>query len=134
VHFRRQRNRRSPNRCLDGEGRGDVVARNKSEEAELTTHFLGLGLFILGAILLGCFSFSRYAPDAPPAWVADRIIAKSFLYRRWSAAARLRIQLVLSLAIGGAAIWIIVGAEHRFDDKKWAYGTLAMLLGYWLKG
>lgn len=40
---------------------------------------------------------------------------------------------VLTLEMGGAAIWIIFVAEHQSDDKTWAYGTLGMLLGYWLK-
>lgn len=100
----------------------------------MTIQFLGLALFLLSVMVLGCFSLSRYAPNAPPSEVGDRILAKSFLYHRWATAARLRIQLVLTLAMGGAAIWIIVVAEHGLDDKKWAYGTLAMLLGYWLKG
>ena len=100
----------------------------------MTIHFLGLGLFILSVMVLGSFSFSRYAPDAPPSGVADRVLARSPFYRRWTGAARLKIQLVLTLAMGGAAIWLIIVAEHRFDDEKWAFGTLAMLLGYWLKG
>jgi hypothetical protein len=104
------------------------------EERELTVQFLGLALFIFSVLVLGCFSLSRFAPTAPPSEVTDRSLAKSFLYHRWAAAARLRIQLVLTLAMGAAAIWIIVVAEHGLDDKKWAYGTFAMLLGYWLKG
>ena len=99
----------------------------------MTIQLFGLALFILSIMVLGCFSFSRHAPNAPPFEVGDRILAKSTLYHRWTTAARLRIQLVLTLAMGGAAIWIIVVAEHGPDDKKWAYGTLAMLLGYWLR-
>jgi hypothetical protein len=37
------------------------------------------------------------------------------------------------LAIGGAAIWIIVVAADGLDDRRWAYGTLGVVLGYWLK-
>jgi len=105
---------------------------NEPEETEVTIQLLGLALFILSVMVLGCFSLSRYAPNAPPSEVGDRILAKSSLYHRWAAAARLRIQLVLTFAMGGAATWIIV-VEHGPDDRKWAYGTLAMLLGYWLK-
>jgi len=99
----------------------------------MTMQYLGLALFISSVLVLGCFSLSRYAPNAPPAEVNDRILAKSFMYHRWAEAARFRIQLVVTLAMGGAAIWIIVAAKHGPDDKTWAYATLAMILGYWLK-
>ena len=99
----------------------------------MTIQYLGLLLFLVSAMVLGCFSLSRYAPNAPPVEMRDRARAKSFLYHRWAAAPRLRIQLVLTLAMGGAAIWIPVVAKHGSDDRTWVYGTLAMLLGYWLK-
>jgi hypothetical protein len=99
----------------------------------MTLQYLGLALFICSVLVLGCFSLSRYAPNAPPAEVNDRALAKSFSYHRWAKAARFRIQFVLTLAMGGAAIWIIVAAKHGTDDKTWAYGTLGMVLGYWLK-
>jgi hypothetical protein len=35
--------------------------------------------------------------------------------------------------VGASALWIIVVARHSHDDVNWAYGTLPMLLGYWLK-
>ena len=107
--------------------------RTKLQEAEVTIKFLGFALFLLSVMVLGCFSLSRYAPNAHPAEVGDRMLAKSFPYHRWAEAARLRIQLVLTLPISAAAIWIIFVAEHGPDDKAWAYGTLAMVLGYWLK-
>jgi hypothetical protein len=43
-------------------------------------------------------------------------------------------QVVLTLALGGAAIWIILATAHGPDDKTWAYGALGTVLGYWLKG
>ncbi len=59
----------------------------------MTMQFLGLALFILSVMVLGCFSLSRYAPDAPPAEVDDPILAKSFRYRRWSEVGRLQSSL-----------------------------------------
>jgi hypothetical protein len=56
------------------------------------------------------------------------------LYDHWAAVTHLRMQVALTLALGGAAMWIIVAKEHGPDDKKWAYGTLGTLLGYWVKG
>jgi hypothetical protein len=95
--------------------------------------FLGLALFLFSALVLGCFSLSRYAPNAPSVNMTDRAVARSFLYHRWATSPRLHLQIVMTLAIGAAAVWIIVVAEQEPDDRTWAYGTLAMLLGYWLK-
>ena len=58
----------------------------------------------------------------------------AFCTDHWAAVTHLRMQVALTLALGGAAMWIIVAKEHGADDKKWAYGTLGTLLGYWVKG
>jgi hypothetical protein len=100
----------------------------------VTSQNLGLALFFFSALVLGCLSFSRYAPDMPRSEVRARMLARKLLSDHLAIGGRLRMQLVLTLALGGAAIWIIVAAEHGPDDKKWAYGTLGTLLGYWLKG
>jgi hypothetical protein len=42
-------------------------------------------------------------------------------------------QVILTLALGGAAIWIISATAYGPDDKTWAYGALGTVLGYWLK-
>ena len=43
---------------------------------------------------------------------------------------RLMMQAVVSLAVLAASLFIIL--THRFDPA-WAYGTLGMVVGYWLK-
>ena len=100
----------------------------------MTFRYLGLALFIFSVFLLGCLSLSRYAPDAPQSEVPFRTLARNRLRLRLAAVGRLRMQVVLTLALGGAAIWIIMGTEYGPDDKKWAYGTLGTVVGYWLKG
>lgn len=100
----------------------------------MTIRYLGLALFILSVLLLGCLSLSRYAPTAPLSEVPFRMLARNRLRLRVAAVGRLRMQVVLTLALGGAAIWIISATAHGPDDKKWAYGALGTVLGYWLKG
>jgi hypothetical protein len=99
----------------------------------MTIRYLGLALFIFSVFVLGCLSLSRYAPTAPLSKVPFRLLARNRLRLRMAAAARLRMQVVLTLVLGGTAIWIIIAAEHGPDDKKWAYGTLGIVLGYCLK-
>ena len=100
----------------------------------MTIRYLGLALFIFSVFLLGCLSLSRYAPTAPLSEVPFRMLARNRLRLRVAAVGRLRMQVVLTLALGGAAIWIILATAHGPDDKKWAYGALGTVLGYWLKG
>jgi hypothetical protein len=100
----------------------------------MTIRYLGLALFIFSVFLLGCLSLSRYAPTAPLSEVPFRMLARNRLRLRVATVGRLRMQVVLTLALGGAAIWIILATAHGPDDKKWAYGALGTVLGYWLKG
>ncbi len=100
----------------------------------MTIRYLGLALFIFSLLVLGCLSLSRYAPNVPRSEVRLRRLARGLLYDHWAAVTHLRMQVALTLALGGAAMWIIVAKEHGADDKKWAYGTLGTLLGYWVKG
>lgn len=41
---------------------------------------------------------------------------------------------VLSLVIGGIALYIILTRSGDEAARQWAVGSLAFILGYWLKG
>lgn len=136
-----------PNKLASRRARGrkttrDTLNRNQSPNRPttnlgttgMTIRYLGLALFISSIFLLSCLSLSRYAPTAPPSEVPFRMLARNRLLLRVAAVGRLRMQVVLTLALGGMAIWTILAMAHGPDDKKWAYGTLGTVLGYWLKG
>jgi hypothetical protein len=97
----------------------------------VTAQYLGLALFIFSVMVLGCFSFSRYAPTAP---LAFRPLGKTPLSPRAATMSRLWVQIAVVVVLGGAAVGIILAAQRGPDDKSWAYATLATLLGYCLKG
>ena len=59
--------------------------------------------------------------------------ARNRLRLRVVATGRLCMQVVLTLTLGGTALWIILATAHAPDDKKWAYGALGIVLGYRLK-
>jgi hypothetical protein len=78
---------------------------------------LPLGIFIGSAMLL--LGTSNMLPDAD---VAMRAPLR-----------RLMMQAIVSLAVLAASLFIIM--THGFDavSKSWAYGTVGMVVGYWLK-
>jgi hypothetical protein len=43
-------------------------------------------------------------------------------------------QVTVSLAILGAAFYVIISKQYALTDTKWAYGIVGTVIGYWLKG
>jgi hypothetical protein len=43
-------------------------------------------------------------------------------------------QVIVSLAILGAALYVILSKQYASIDTKWAYGIVGTVIGYWLKG
>jgi hypothetical protein len=76
---------------------------------------LPLVIFIGSAMLL--FGTSNILPNAD---VAMRAPLRRFI-----------LQAVVSLAILAESLFIIL--MHGFDNKHWAYGSVGMVVGYWLK-
>jgi uncharacterized membrane protein YjgN (DUF898 family) len=42
-------------------------------------------------------------------------------------------QVIVSLAILGAALHVILSKQYASNDTKWAYGIVGTVIGYWLK-
>ena len=100
----------------------------------MTLQYLGLALFCFTVVLLSCLSISNYAPNTVRSGAGFQAFSKNIIEHRWRALSYLRMQSALTLLLGAAAIWIIVTTGHGPDDKKWAYGTIGVLVGYWAKG
>jgi hypothetical protein len=43
-------------------------------------------------------------------------------------------QAVVSLALMGAALYVILAPDHDIDSQRWASGTLGGIMTYWLTG
>ena len=41
-------------------------------------------------------------------------------------------QIILSLVIVGAALYIILSGDYAGDTENWAFGSVGTILGYWL--
>jgi hypothetical protein len=100
----------------------------------VTLRYAGLALFLFSVILLACLTLSDYAPDAARSGAAFRMFSRNVIDHRWRGVARLRMQTALTLLLGAAAVWIIATTDVGPDDKRWAYGTIGALVGYWAKG
>ena len=46
---------------------------------------------------------------------------------------RLVMQVMVSLVLFGAALYVILSKSYQPKDKNWAYSTLGMVIGFWLK-
>ena len=43
-------------------------------------------------------------------------------------------QIVVTLAVLVAGLYVILDPSYAADDKKWGYGIVGTVVGYWLKG
>ena len=46
---------------------------------------------------------------------------------------RLMMQVVVSLVLLSATLFVILSKHYAPEDKWWAYTTLGLVVGYWLK-
>lgn len=49
-----------------------------------------------------------------------------------SVSAVLATQIVISMIVLIACLYIILSQEYESDTEKWAYGAVGIILGYWL--
>ena len=47
--------------------------------------------------------------------------------------ARRLMQIVISLVVLGAGLWVILSARYDADAQRWAAGANGTVVGYWLK-
>ena len=73
-------------------------------------------------LLFGLFklvAFSIRGPTMPAPW-ASAMASPGVM------------QALISLAVLGAALFIILSKKYPSESDKWAYGTVGTILGYWL--
>jgi hypothetical protein len=78
---------------------------------------LPLSIFIGGAMML--FGTSNMLPNAPTAMHGPL--------------RRLIMQAIVSLFILGVSVFVISTNAFHPDGKHWAYASVGMVVGYWLK-
>jgi hypothetical protein len=43
-------------------------------------------------------------------------------------------QIVVSIALMAAAIYVLLWQSHDIDSQRWASGTLGVIMTFWLTG
>jgi F0F1-type ATP synthase assembly protein I len=43
-------------------------------------------------------------------------------------------RIVVSLVVLAAGLYVILDHAYQVEDKKWGYGIVGTVVGYWLKG
>jgi hypothetical protein len=43
-------------------------------------------------------------------------------------------QVLMSIALLGASLYVILSGKYQTPDQHWAYGTIGTVMGFWLKG
>ncbi len=46
---------------------------------------------------------------------------------------RFILQAVVSLAVLGAALFVVLTHGRDYGNKPWAYASMGMVVGYWMK-
>jgi hypothetical protein len=64
------------------------------------------------------------------------IIGSTFLYTTntltQGSGSREVMQIIISLVILGASLYIILSKKYDDDVQKWAFGAIGTVIGYWL--
>ena len=47
---------------------------------------------------------------------------------------RMMMPIIISLAVLGSALYVILSQNYSDAQQKWAFGAVGTLLGHWLKG
>ena len=82
---------------------------------------IGIALFALAVVALATIRFL-----AQPRRGAERLEAEAL-------DPRLVMQIVISLVILAAGLWVILSKTYEHDTVKWAYGAVGIVIGFWLK-
>jgi len=49
-----------------------------------------------------------------------------------AAVVRIVMQMLVSLLVLGAGLYIVLSGQFSADGQKWAYGVIGVVVGYWL--
>ena len=92
--------------------------------------FLASVLFVLlaGRLLIELLPNRRHEFLLPPAApkLKGQLQATNWI--------RIAMQTIITIVLLAASLMIIFSGKYDSDHQKWAYGTIGMLVGFWLKG
>ena len=91
--------------------------RSQHAVLPIVIFFLGLALFVLIAVSKAIYFVVQYSPLSTTESVQFRPLT----------------QVVVSLALLAATLFVILSKRYAPKDKHWAYATVGLILGFWLR-
>jgi hypothetical protein len=68
------------------------------------------------------------------AFASHELIASAILFAVPSAnSVRLAMQVFVSVLLLSATLYVVLSKKYDAKDKHWAYTTIGLILGFWLK-
>jgi hypothetical protein len=46
----------------------------------------------------------------------------------------LAMPIIVSITVLVSRLYVIIAHSYSIEDKKWAYGVVGTIIGYWLRG
>ena len=89
-----------------------------------------IGLLVLGVVVLIAWNWLwLWAPE----WLFDLLsqqtaspVAAVLSMREW-------VQIIISVVLLIASLFVVLSPKYGPRDKHWAYGTIGTLVGFWLR-
>jgi len=85
---------------------------------------IGFALFVFGALALALYSSEMDLVRVPPGPSNSLQFALVYYAPR----------TILSAILLAAALFVILTESYSQQDKRWAYGTIATIVGFWVFG
>jgi hypothetical protein len=91
---------------------------------------VSIGFLVLGVVVLIAWNWLwLWAPD----WLFDLLalqtaspVAAVLTMQEW-------VQIIISVVLLVASLFVVLSPKHGPQDKHWAYGTIGVLVGFWLR-
>jgi hypothetical protein len=63
----------------------------------------------------------------------ERILSQSQKLTPWTSDIHIIMQVIVSIVLLSATLFIVLSKKYNPTDKHWAYATLGLIIGFWLK-
>ena len=91
---------------------------------------ISIGFLVLGVVVLIAWNWLwLWAPE----WLFDLLslqtaspVAAVLTMREW-------VQIIVSVVLLVASLFVVLSPKYEPKDKHWAYGTIGVLVGFWLR-
>jgi hypothetical protein len=95
-------------------------------------HPVPLGILVVGIVALWAVAWEF--PQFPYAIDPEEVYVLRRIYGYDQPPLQPIVQLIVTTALLCASLFVIFSNRYTPSDRHWAYGTIGMLVGFWLNG